>query len=45
MMLSGALQYHDKLKKRVDAIFTWMELYQFTFHHSENWCSYDTNGS
>jgi hypothetical protein len=23
----------------------WMELHQFTFHHLENWCLCDTDGS
>jgi hypothetical protein len=41
----GALQYLGKLKERVDAMFAWMELHQFTFHHPENWCSCDTDGS
>jgi hypothetical protein len=35
MMLPGALQYWGKLKERVDALFAWMELHQFTFHHPE----------
>jgi hypothetical protein len=41
----GASQYQAKLKKRADVLFVWMKLHQFTFHHPENWCSYDTNGS
>jgi hypothetical protein len=32
----GALQYLGKLKERADAMFAWMELHQFTFHHPEN---------
>jgi hypothetical protein len=40
-----ALQYHGKLKERADVRFEWMELHQFTFHHPENWCSCDTDGS
>jgi hypothetical protein len=44
MMLLGALHYQGKLKERADALFVWMELHQFTFHHPENWCSCDTDG-
>jgi hypothetical protein len=29
----------------VDVLFVWMELHQLTFHHLENWCSCDTDGS
>jgi hypothetical protein len=36
MMLPGALQSHGNLKERADALFAWMKLHQFTFHHSEN---------
>jgi hypothetical protein len=25
-----------KLKERVDVLFAWMKLHQFTFHHLEN---------
>jgi hypothetical protein len=41
----GASQYQDKLKERVDVMVAWMELHQFIFHHSENWCSCDTDSS
>jgi hypothetical protein len=41
----GDLKYQGKLKERVDVLFVWMELHQFTFHHRENWCSSDTDGS
>jgi hypothetical protein len=34
-----------KLKERADVLFAWMKLHQFTFHHPENWCSCDTDGS
>jgi hypothetical protein len=44
-MLPGALQYQGKLKEITDVIFVWMKLHQFTFHHLENWCSCDTDGS
>jgi hypothetical protein len=40
-----ASQYQGKLKERADVLFTWIELHQFTFHHLENWCSCDANGS
>jgi hypothetical protein len=33
MMLPGALQYQSKLKERIDVLFAWMELHQFTFYH------------
>jgi hypothetical protein len=45
MMLPEALQYQGKLKQRVNLLFVWMELYQFTFHHLENWCLCDIDGS
>jgi hypothetical protein len=41
----GASQYQGKLKGRTDALFAWMELQQFTFHHPKNWYSCDTDGS
>jgi hypothetical protein len=34
-MFPGPLQYQGKLKERVDVLFVWMELHQFTFHHLE----------
>jgi hypothetical protein len=45
MMLPWASQCQGKLKEREDALFVWMELHQFTFHHPENLYSCDTDGS
>jgi hypothetical protein len=41
----GGFTVSGKQKERADVLFVWMELHQFTFHHPENWCSCDTDGS
>jgi hypothetical protein len=41
----GGFTVSCNLKGRADVLFMWMELYRCTFHHPENWCPCDTDGS